>query len=102
MISAIVFHEEAEIEYRESFIWYELRLEGLGERFRQAVNETIKKIELNPEIYEKKRRGFREAPVSGIPFKIVYYILQKENTVFISSVFHTSRSPRKKYRRKRE
>ena len=72
----VIFHKEAEVEYSESFVWYELRSDGLGVRFRNAVNATIEKIKLNPEIFTRKRAGFREAAVAGFPFKVVYYVLK--------------------------
>ena len=51
----VIFHKEAKVEYSESFVWYELRSDGLGVRFRNAVNATIEKIKLNPEIFTKKK-----------------------------------------------
>lgn len=96
----VIFHKDAEVEYSESFVWYELRSDGLGFRFQNAVNATIEKIKSNPEIFSRKRAGFREAPITGFPFKVVYYILKEEREIFISSVFHMSRNPSKKYRKK--
>lgn len=42
------FHEEAEVEFNESYIWYGLQQKGLEERFRLAVDETLQKIQINP------------------------------------------------------
>lgn len=42
------FHEEAEAEFKESYIWYGLQQNGLEERFRKAVDETLQKLKTNP------------------------------------------------------
>lgn len=100
MTLQIHFLPPAENEFNESLLWYESRLGGLGIRFKNAVENTLEKIQLNPETYTKGKRGFREAPVSGFPFKIIFYLSKKEGIIFISSVFHTSRNPRRKYRKR--
>ncbi len=43
------FHEEAEVEFNQSYCWYGLQKSGLEERFRLVVDEALKKIQANPE-----------------------------------------------------
>ncbi|MGH2644664.1 MAG: hypothetical protein ACRDE2_11990 [Chitinophagaceae bacterium] len=38
-------------------MWYEIRSEGLGIRFRNAVNATIEKIKINPEAFARKKQA---------------------------------------------
>ncbi len=101
MSYATVFHPLAEAEYIEAFQWYEDQLSGLGERFEQAVEEKLNQINLKPQLFPVKHGNFREAKVEAFPYVIVFWIYKSERMIFISSIFHTSRSPRKKYRKNR-
>ncbi len=101
MAYATVFHSLAEAEYIEAFQWYEAQLPGLGERFEQAVEEKINQVSLKPQLFPVKKGNFREAKVGTFPYVIVFWVYKSERMIFISSIFHTSRSPRKKYRKNR-
>ncbi len=46
-----IFLEKAKSELLETWIWYEERQEGLGERFKEKVFECINNIEQNPFLY---------------------------------------------------
>ncbi|MBI1770519.1 MAG: hypothetical protein HY015_06885 [Bacteroidetes bacterium] len=54
----------------------------------------------NPLRYAKKRGIHREALVETFPYVIVYKFYPKESLIFVSSIFHASRNPKKKYRRR--
>lgn len=101
MAYATVFHSLAEAEYIEAFQWYENQLPGLGERFEQAVEEKLNQISLKPQLFSVKKGNFREAKIEAFPYVIVFWIYKGERIIFISSIFHASRSPRKKYRKSR-
>lgn len=91
------FDPKALKEYLEAWDWYEEQQDGLGDRFGFAVNEQIGKIAVNPLFYPNKKLKTRESKVRKFPFLIVYRIFPEKNTLYIVSIFHTSRSPRKKY-----
>jgi len=99
MSYSIVFHPEADKEYRESFLWYDEKSKASGYRFETLVNEKVELIIDNPERYPKRRGQYREALVENFPYVIVYRINKKLETIFISSLFHTSRNPARKYRK---
>ena len=94
------FHPEAEKEYSEAYRWYEEQLEGLGERFESAIERQINLIGNNPENYPKKKLNCRESKTEIFPYLIVYKFYPHEKLVFVVSVFHTSRKPTKKYRKR--
>ncbi len=93
----IIFHPIASKEYQRSFAWYEERLEGLGNRFENAISERLAEISITPELYPIKKGNFREAKTESFPYLIVYKVYKQKRIVFISAVYHTSRSPGKKY-----
>ena len=81
----------------ESYFWYEDQKAGLGEEFLEEIRLKLKSLEINPLVFQIVKNPFRQAPLKRFPFVIVYEILQRE--VIIYAVFHTNRSPKKKWRR---
>lgn len=77
--------------------WYDDRWPGLGDRFVREVEKRMQQIEKTPERYAERRIGFRETKVNIFPYLIIYRIQKRKKVVAISSIFHTSRNPRKKY-----
>ena len=95
----VEFDPKAELEFSDTFYWYEKRTEGLGFRFRFSVLKQITYISKNPLHYPNKKRDFRECKIDDFPYLIVYKVYPERNFVIIMSIFHTSRRPSKKYRR---
>lgn len=65
----------------------------LEDRFALAINEALQKVAANPQYFGYIKKPFREAVVKIFPYVIVFTIETKENSVIISSIFHTSRNP---------
>lgn len=99
MNARIELHPEAIEELEESYQWYENRLEGLGNRFIASINKRLNEIAEHPERYAKKKRNYREVMIEGFPYMVIYEVLQKEQIVFVSYIFHTKRNPALKYKR---
>ena len=93
------FLPRARREFLEAWAWYDDRLGGLAERFSQEVDRKIRQIERAPERYPERKNGFRETPIKIFPYLILYKVHNRKKIVAISSIFHTSRNPRKKYPR---
>jgi len=82
---------------REAYLWYEKQRVGLGEIFLDELDECYDKLELWPESYQKIQKNFRQIIVNTFPYVIVFEILK--NDVVVYAVFHTSRNPRKKFKK---
>jgi len=95
----VEFDPKAELEYFDSWIWYESELPGLGDRFGRSVIRQIEIISTAPLAFPSKKVGTREAKVEDFPFLIVYKVFPFRNLIYVTSIFHTSRDPRNKYRR---
>ncbi|MGZ3755172.1 MAG: type II toxin-antitoxin system RelE/ParE family toxin [Mucilaginibacter sp.] len=87
---------KAQTEILDAWEWYEDKQDGLGDRFKQEVEKKIKSILKNPLKYPLKGK-YREAQTEVFPFLIVYDIDEITNVIFILSVFHMSRHPKKKH-----
>lgn len=81
----------------EAWDWYDDKWSGLGDRFMQEVERKVQQIERTPERYPERKKGFRETPIKIFPFIIIYRIQKRKKIIAISSIFHTRRSPKKKY-----
>jgi hypothetical protein len=93
------FHPLVQQDYNEAYEWYEDRQAGLGERFLKAVRHKIEEIAFQPESFgSRSSKRFREAQVDYFPYLIVYKIKKRKGIIFISSIHHTKKHPRKKYR----
>ncbi|PKO99268.1 MAG: plasmid stabilization system [Bacteroidetes bacterium HGW-Bacteroidetes-2] len=68
----IRFHPDAELEFLDSYHWYEDHSIGLGDKFRTIVEEYLLLIQENPLLYPEKRNQFRECQTKTFPFLIVY------------------------------
>jgi plasmid stabilization system protein ParE len=54
-------------------------------------------LEAIPESYQKIQKNFRQIIVRNFPYVVVFEILNNE--VLVYAVFHTSRNPKKKFKK---
>ena len=94
---ALEIHPKAENETVDAYNWYD-QYNGLGEMFLSDLESVYKKIELNPDFFSKAGKGFRQAVLKQFPYVVVYEI--KRTRVVVYAVFHTSRNPKQKFKRK--
>ena len=99
MAKRLAFRPDAAAEALEAYRWYEMQSEGLGERFRDHVDECIGRILKNPELFEVVYKQYRRAIVRDFPYAIFYAC--QGDAVTIHSVFHSAQNPRKWRRRLR-
>ena len=97
----IEFLSRARKELMEAWEWYDDRWIGLGDRFMREVEKKVQQIEKTPERYAERRKGFRETKINVFPYLIIYRIQKRKKIVAISSIFHTSRNPKRKYTRRK-
>lgn len=98
MTYTITFHPKAMEEYRDASIWYELQQNGLGIRFEEVVEDKITQIINNPSVFSIIKGPYRQAKTEIFPFVIVYKLNERKREVYVSSIFHTKRNPREKFR----
>jgi len=82
---------------KEAHDWYEKEQEGLGGVFLQELERCYDKIEIFPAIYAKIKKNFRQIILRKFPYVVVFEIFKNEVVVY--AVFHTSRNPRKKFKK---
>jgi len=85
------FHPEAESEMIEAAAWYEAQQTDLGKRFLTCVQDTLKRVELNPALYPVVDDDVRRCLTSTFPFGVMFRI--KEDMIVIIAVMHLHRDP---------
>ena len=91
-------YETAKDDISEGYIWYEEQQTGLGDAFLLEFAECCKRIFNYPLAYQIKHKHFRQAGLKRFPYVVIYEVIKKE--IIVYSVFHTSRNPKKKFRKK--
>ncbi len=95
----LIFHPLAEREYFDAYQWYENKQEGLGDRFEKMVEIRLQEIVKYPENYGISKARYRETSIKDFPYRIVYKLNKKMGIIYISSIYHTGRNPKYKYRK---
>jgi plasmid stabilization system protein ParE len=95
----VILLEEADEDLVNAVRWYNDKSEGLGLKFLDAIKKKLEIIRQFPERYPIRKGKFRETPLKTFPYLIVYTFHKDENVVFITSIFHASQRPSKKYRK---
>ncbi len=95
MYKLVIKPQAADI-LKEAYKWYEERQLGLGDRLVAEIFKYYDLLESNALLYRKVRRNYRELVCNTFPYIIIYEVV--ENEVIVYSVFHTSQSPRKKFK----
>jgi plasmid stabilization system protein ParE len=83
----------AKEDIREAARWYNKRQIGLGKRFTTEVREKVHFIRQNPKALIIRYNSVRTAVLNVFPFMVHFTIDEKNKTIIISAVLHTSRNP---------
>ena len=79
-------------EIRESAVFYDDRVSGLGSDFLDEVDAAIDRILKFPEAWGRLGADFRRCNLRRFPYALIYSI-QPGQEIVIVSVFHHSREP---------
>lgn len=86
----IVILKEAEVDYKESLLFYKNINPKLAVRFNDSFKKSIASITKNPFQFQIKYDNIRIIFFRTFPYAIHYSIY--ESSVVIKSIFHTSRN----------
>ena len=80
-------------DIKESKLFYNSRLKGLGNEYVNLVKSEFKIIEKNPLLFEIKYNNTRVAFLEKFPIGIHFEIQEQTNVIVVKSVLHTARNP---------
>ena len=87
----LTWHEDAQEEYVSAAVYYERRVEGLGERFIGQVEASIARMMSAPLRQRCFSNDFRKLRVAHFPYAVVYRVTRDE--LQIVAVAHAKRQP---------
>ena len=93
MYKAIILPFASE-DIREAAKWYNSRQEGLGKRFITEVREKVHFIRQSPKASTVRYDGVRTAVLNVFPFMVHFIVDEKNKTIIITGILHTSRDPK--------
>lgn len=86
----VIIEENAAFEIEEIYYWYENKLSGLGERFKEDLDKRIEILFYHPYTFSFITSLHRRVPLKNFPYFIIYRIIQK--TVIVLSVIYGGRN----------
>ena len=91
MLRQVEYHPEAKSELRESGIWYDDKVDGLGLEFLLEVKNAESRILQNPQLCPIYEAGTRRYIMQRFPFAVIYLV--SEQKIQIVAVAHCKRRP---------
>ena len=87
----VIFSEFAVKELSEAYSFYELEIEGLGEKFTDEIIISTKRISKFPEAFPILKNEVRKCVIRKFPYNLFYSI--EKDFILILSVAHQHRKP---------
>ena len=89
----VVVRPEVEQDVNEASLWYESRQAGLGAEFVREIIQVWENLETNPFLNARRHphKNIRWRYPERFPYRIVYEIMEADQTVVIAAVLHGAR-----------
>lgn len=96
MTYRLIIQEEAHLEAKDAYTYYEEKSPGLGERFLNELVRRYNDIIAHPEYYSfiDEHKVLRDVKLRHFPYLVVYEIM--DDKVIVYSVFNGYKHPVKK------
>lgn len=95
MAFKIVISEAAKKDFEEQYLYYRLvATKKVADKFFKAFQGTVRVLSQNP-YFRISHDNFRMIPVQNYPFIVFFFLDEKEQSIVIARVFHTSQNPKK-------
>ena len=90
-MSPVIFTQAAREELVDAQDWYEREANGLGRRFRQAIDALVERMSENPRQFPIVYRNIRRALLRRFPYSL-FFVVEGDASIVIAC-FHASRDP---------
>jgi len=90
----ILISEDALNEMRDGVDYYDSKISGLGEEFRESVLKRTREIASNPLMYPIIEQNIRKSVLQRFPYTLYYLIDHDKLTIVVLSIAHQHRKPK--------
>jgi plasmid stabilization system protein ParE len=92
----VVIRPEVEQDVAEAAIWYESRQTGLGVEFVEEIIRVWDALAENPLLNSRRhpRKNIRWRYPDRFPYRVIYEVVEAEQTVIVAAVLHAARHDR--------
>ena len=90
-MTLVIFDPDAQAEFLDTVRYYEECQEGLGRRFRIAIETAIQQVSETPFLYRILKAPFRRYLLPKFPYSIIYSI--EPDHIHVIAVAHNKRKP---------
>jgi plasmid stabilization system protein ParE len=87
----IQLSEKARENLEKSIDWYNEKSKGLGSRFFDDFESSLKTIQRTPKGFRERFENVRALKLKRFPFLVLYVLTQ--GRIDVINIFHTSRDP---------
>ena len=87
----VLLTPEANQDINDIFHWYELKTKGLGKDFLTQIDNSLKTIQTNHEMFSMKYKNVRRCLMKRFPHKVFYTV--EKNQIIILAVIFGGRDP---------
>jgi plasmid stabilization system protein ParE len=95
MAFKIIISDEAKIDLEHSYLYYQTKVnKKVADQFFKEFKSSLQVISKNP-FFKIWFDDFRAKPMKKYPFLLFYIVNEKEKTIMVARVFHTSQNPEK-------
>jgi plasmid stabilization system protein ParE len=91
MSLVLEFLPEAAAEVTAATEYYEVRVSGLGVRFRLEIESVCGAVVQHPLLWRERPGGYRRVNLPGFPYYVAYFM--RGERVLVAAVGHASRHP---------
>jgi plasmid stabilization system protein ParE len=93
----VVIRPEVEQDIAEAAKWYESRQPGLGAEFVEEIIRVWDSLEENPFLTSRRHptKNIRWRYPKRFPYRVVYEVIESEQTVIVATVLHAARHDRR-------
>jgi plasmid stabilization system protein ParE len=92
MTKIVLFHHLAAREYVAAHRWYARRSPAAAQRFREAIDRVVERLESDPEQGTPFRDSFRWMRTRRFPY-LLYYEIFDPGPIWVYAVAHSRRRP---------